>query len=284
MRNERPSRDRSPGPWLYGCLGLGVCLLGIAAAIGGIVAYEMKVEAAPRAIDLAQEVPYSSGRVVLDIEGVTLTLSAGAPGSPIRLEGRHDAARLRLVTAYTPEPDGWVYRVELRGRGLINPQLSRDTPLNELRIVLPRDVPLSLEAGLSNSETRLELGGLWLLDADLALRAGRYDVAFAEPLREPLEHLDVLAPISEIELAGLGNASPRHLRVEKKLGPARIDLGGRWSRDAVIELDCGLGSCELIGPGSNEAVLRADATPPTDRADLPVLRVLRAGADGTDPR
>ena len=118
-----------------------------------------------------------------------------------------------------------------------------------IRITLPPDLALTLEGELEHTNTRLSLGGTSLASADLELLLGQYTVEFAEPTAAPLDRLALNAPSSELELRSLGNASPRTTIVRKKLGPARIDLGGRWRGDAaVVEIDCGVGDCDVTDP------------------------------------
>ena len=58
---------------------------------------------------------------------------------------------------------------------------------NFVRIVLPRDVPLSLEGKVGMGEVRMDLGGLWLIDANLTAKMGEFTVDFDEPLLAELD-------------------------------------------------------------------------------------------------
>lgn len=253
-------------------------VLALVLAIAGIATRELRRESDPTAFEDVRDVPSRSvpttppstgetstkrapvsepGRVVLDVEGVGLAIESGAAGEPIRVDGTHDAARIAVTTEYTTYGDrGWVYRVRARGRGLINPSMRDGIADNTLRVVLPRGVPISLEGGAENSDARLDLGGLWLVDTDLRLKNGEFTLAFAEPLAEPMGRLAIDAPLGELTLARLGNASPREVRIEKNLGHGCLDLRGAWRTHATLELACGVGSCSVHEPNEGEAVVR----------------------------
>jgi hypothetical protein len=54
--------------------------------------------------------------------------------------------------------------------------------------------------------------------------------------------------VGEIELAGLGNASPREVKISHSAGEVDLDLTGAWQRDAEIDVDLGFGECMLRLP------------------------------------
>ncbi len=245
------NRSQGPGNGFFFALGIGLVLLAGTATLGGIVGYEAAIEARPTESSRSETL-VGHGRVLLDIEGARLTVAAGSTPGIIRVEGDYDDARLALDTRFVEgngDTPGWTYRVRLHGRGLVNPVIGKQIDDNRLRITLPPDLALTLQGELEHTNTRLSLGGTSLASADLELLLGQYTVEFAEPTAAPLDRLALNAPSSELELRSLGNASPRTTIVRKKLGPARIDLGGRWRGDAaVVEIDCGVGDCDVTDP------------------------------------
>ncbi|ANM30798.1 hypothetical protein ABI59_16275 [Acidobacteria bacterium Mor1] len=245
------NRNQGPGNGFFFALGIGLVLLAGIAALGGIVGYEASIEARPTE-STRSETLVGHGRVLLDIEGARLTVSAGSAPGVIRVEGDYDDARLALVTGFVDgngDAPGWTYRVRLHGRGLVNPVIGKQIDDNRLTITLPPDLALTLEGELEHTHSRLSLGGMSLESADLELLLGQYTVDFAEPTAAPLTRLALNAPSSELELQSLGNASPRTTVVRKKLGPARIDLRGAWrGAEAVVEIDCGVGDCDVTDP------------------------------------
>ena len=75
---------------------------------------EAQPEPLPRLVP-ATDVP---GRIILDIHRIRFDIEPGPPGSPIRLEGSYDAARLELVESYrTNGNSGWTYVLSVGRRG-----------------------------------------------------------------------------------------------------------------------------------------------------------------------
>ena len=56
-------------------------------------------------------------------------------------------------------------------------------------------------------------------------------------------------------LAGsLGNASPRELEIDHRMGGLRVDLSGAWARDADVRISSRMGGCTLVLPQDVEIV------------------------------
>jgi hypothetical protein len=198
-----------------------------------------------REIDVAEP-----GRIVLDLNRGSFEIRPGPPGEAIRLEGRYDAGHFDLTERYEPYGEtGWTYRVSFDQRGLgIQPFVQHERSENLVRLIVPRDAPIVLEGRVGIGESELELGGLWLLDVDLEMGIGEHTVSFGEPLPIPMGRLRLDTSIGELVVDGIGNASPREVRVKHSIGEVGVDLRGLWRRDAEIFVLCGIGECNVQVP------------------------------------
>jgi hypothetical protein len=212
------------------------------------VAREIDPPPPPPSAVLAPDVA-EPGRVVLDLSQGHFTVRAAPAGSPIRLAGRYDRASYRLEESRESYGEiGWSYRVSLEPIGLLQRVVRHDSADNELELLLPPDVPIALEARIGTAQATLELGGLWIVSADLDLGVGSYDVTFDEPSRYPAGTLRIAGTIGELRVRELGNASPEAVEIHHRLGHAYVDLAGAWRRDAALRIACGLGECNVQVP------------------------------------
>ena len=188
------------------------------------------------------------GRVILDLSSVGFSLEPGPPGEPIRVEADYDADALELTHSYESYGEaGWIYRLSFHGRGL-NRFITINPDRHEVRLILPRDTPLTLEGRVSRGTSNMNLGGLWLVETDLSLGLGDHRIRFEEPLISPMGQFSIDGSTGSPRILSLGNASPERVRIEHRMGELRLDLRGTWVRDAAVEAECRMGSCRLILP------------------------------------
>jgi hypothetical protein len=153
-------------------------------------------------------------------------------------------------------------------------QLYSNSNENRLRIVLPRGARMALAGRVGVGESVAELGGLTLSEVDLELGFGDHRLGFSEPTPSPLQVLELDASSGDLELHGIGNASPRWLVVDHGVGELRLDLRGAWREDAELRIGCGIGPCVVqlpeavhldflefldAGAGSRDTAVPADA-------------------------
>lgn len=194
------------------------------------------------------------GRLVIDVGAVALELFPAAPGERLRVESSFDANAYELVESYRPgsaEIGGWVYEVSLHPKGsqlitLAKRLFSSNDP--RLVVHVPRDVPLALEARTRAGGGKLSLGGLWITSLDLDAAQGGYTVRVDEPLVEPMESLDVRARMGGFVLQELGNASPRRIVFDARMGGGLVDLRGAWTNDSEISLSWSRGGMAVQLP------------------------------------
>jgi len=182
------------------------------------------------------------GKLVIDVGAVEFELLPAAPGERLHVESSFDANAYELVENYRPtagEIGGWVYEVSLHPRGsqlitLVKRMFSHNDP--KLSVYVPRDLPLELEARARAGGGELSLGGLWIRSMELDASQGGYTVRVEEPLVEPMESLTVRARMGGFVLQRLGNASPRHIVFDARMGGGLLDLRGDWANDCEISL------------------------------------------------
>ncbi|HKQ60016.1 MAG TPA: hypothetical protein VJS92_01950 [Candidatus Polarisedimenticolaceae bacterium] len=255
----------------YGCLGVLALIVIGAAVLVGLNLMVGRREPKQERRELSRQVPKaappsspagvapstlespelrsaSRGRLVLDVSIGTFSIVAGPEGQPIRVEGEYDTAAYELTDNYTEGPAGWTDEVMFRRKGGWLLHMFDHEARNHVRIVVPRGVPFALEGSIGTGESRLELGGLWIVRTDLKLGVGEHRVSFSEPAPLPQEEFLLDASIGELGVRQLGNASPRTVKIGHRIGDVELDLSGGWSRDAQIQAECGIGECRLHVP------------------------------------
>jgi hypothetical protein len=215
------------------------------------------------------------GRVVLDLAGGEFEIRPGEPGSPVRVDGRYNAGAFEIEEDLQQEEDGsWTYRLRFSRHVSWMRMLYGDQHEgNRVRVTLPRGMPFSLEGNVRTGVSRWELGGLWLLGADLRIETGEHRLRFSEPTFEPMGRFGLEARMGEFRVDRLGNASPSEIKVRGGMGEMRLDLRGQWWNDADVAGRWRMGAFEVRVPrGVN--VETEGATVFMGAADLSRLRRL----------
>lgn len=249
--------------WLKkGCfIGAGAAALGLVVllVVGGTFLVQHSLEEAEEK-RLVQELrpapagdpPEPPGKVLLSLSSAAVTVMAGPANEPIRVESNFDPDVFRLEQSYQEdEAGGWVYSLDFHEKSLFHVSVvgiwvGKRAP--ELRIVLPRDHPIALEARMTGGFFIIDLAGLALTTVDLELSRGVIDLDVSEPLPAPLERMSVKGRMGAMRLLSLGNASPGALRVQHGVGFAQVDLRGSWLNDADVEFLVAFGNGELRLP------------------------------------
>jgi hypothetical protein len=258
-----------------GCLVVAGLAVACAIALGAIVAVSARREARPEAVGARHDPPgpfglrgdgasgpsgeappvaagdprlAEPGRIRLDVAMCQFTLEPGSPGEPLRLDGRYDDAALDVKESWGSYGEiGWTYDVEIRKPGLPF-FVNQDAEDCRMTLTIPADVPFVLEGRVGIGESKLDLGGLHVLQVDLEAGIGSHEVSFDRPTAAPLDHVRIHGSIGELRVEQLGNASPAEAEITHTLGEVRVDLEGQWSRDAAVDVRCGLGSCGVRLP------------------------------------
>ncbi len=252
MSEQKPDR----GCLRYGCIGCASCLLLLAglAAGCGILAWRysqqlpnLKPYRTERPL-VTMPVTGTPVRVVLDVGSTSFRIAPAAPGQPLAVEADFDQKRFVLEEIWSGNPElARTYTLRYSRRGFL-PRIVNRGNESELRLLLPRDVPLTIVGDVGVGESELELGGLNLVDVDIDFGIGDHALSFSEPLAAPMRELVLNGGIGELTVSGLGHASPEQVEIGHSLGELDVDLSGRWQRDTQVEINGGIGECHIHVP------------------------------------
>ena len=283
--------------WRYGAIGCGSVVFLLLLIGGGFaltawmqmrtydpVSRELAapIETAPgidpsQAVDPAAAGSLAPGRVILDISVALVSVEAAPAGEPILVQADFDPRRFSLEQDYTDDgPEGWTYRVTFAPVGSKTLALLRVKPglqPPQLRLLVPRGVPLLFEGTLDTGHAAIELAGLHVRGVDLDVRGGALDISIWDPLPMPMERLVVRGRKGFVKISRIGNASPRHVDIEQRLGAIDLDLRGAWLRDADVRVDARMGGGMVRLP--RDVVIEGLGPRPHERLELhaPTLRM-----------
>jgi hypothetical protein len=289
--------------WLrYGCFGclaaIGLVIVVVASLVGiaaltvrseKVTSRELAPELPPAPEPSTAEPSLPAGaplRLVLDVHGAGFEIRRG---EKLHVEASYPEGSYELTEQLEHGENGeTVYRVTFRGKGsglfaALRQMLGGEAPKGVIEI--PADIPIALEADLGRGGIEADLGGLWLTSANIKVSQGGFALGFSDPLREPMERLDVKASMGGFNIGDVGNASPAEVAIDVSMGGGEIDLGGRWSRDANVSLDLRMGGGRVRVP-SNVRVLGIDrggapSVEPKPEVALPTL-TFQVKADDPD--
>jgi len=298
---------------VLGCFGLFVMVVTLVVGLAWMKASSSKPESqvltqpvpetpAPQPTTGAPATPPSGvaataenvGRVVLDLADAEIRIEPGPPGQPIRIEASYDKSTSTLEENFEPGGEGpWTYTVTFRrtgGMGFFTRMFEGFAgKAPKVHVFLPPDVPLDLDFNLSQGESVVRLGGLWLTNANVEFSQGGIDLSIDQPLKEPIEHLAIKGSMGGGNFQGLGNASPRQLEVDFSMGGMALDLRGQWVRDADIRIQSKMGGAGVRLPTNVvieglEHTKGVNLTPSTPQGSkeipIPVLRFSVSSAMG----
>lgn len=179
-------------------------------------------------------VTYAAGRVVVHGADQPLLYQAQLAYDP-----------LRAAPAYTYDAAARQLTLGVRHR---ETDLGRGGTVPELRLDLARTVPVALTFEMGAAKADLDLGGMRLTRLLVEAAASETELHFDTPNLVPMERLALELGTGTVTARGLANARARVLRLEMKLGSARLDFGGDWRDDMALELDVGVGSTTIRVP------------------------------------
>lgn len=190
------------------------------------------------------------GRIDLRLSGGEFEIVAGEPGSPVTVGGRYNAGAFEITEELREQEDGgWTYLLRFRRSVNWMRMLYGDQHEgNRVRISLPRGVPFTLVGDVSTGISRWELGGLWLVGADLRVGTGEHRLGFDEPTPEPMGRFELEARMGEFGVSRLGNASPSAIAIRGGMGEMRLDLRGQWRNDTEVAGRWRMGPFEVRVP------------------------------------
>jgi len=220
-----------------------------------------------------------AGRVVLDLRNTVFTIRPAQPGDPLEVKAEFDVNDYELSQSFEEGDEGWVYEVGFRRTSdsylmsVLKEMLGGSKP--KVKVYLPLDVPYDLELDVLQGGAEIELGGLWLTNADISFLQGGGAVEISDPLHAPIEYLGIDFTQGGGAVEGVANASPRILEAGFSMGGGYLDLSGAWQRDAEIDISQSMGGVSvqlpldviIRGLGRHDTKLDGE-----DESELPVLR------------
>jgi hypothetical protein len=120
------------------------------------------------------------------------------------------------------------------------------------------DTPLDLTVEAGAYEGDLELGGLALKSLTVQDGAAHVNLSFTKPNQTEMSLLRYETGASEVELTGLANANFSTLMFSGGAGNYTLDFSGELQRDAVVEIESGLGNLNIIIPEDVDAVVTVE--------------------------
>ncbi|RMH17990.1 MAG: hypothetical protein D6696_14210 [Acidobacteria bacterium] len=202
----------------------------------------------------------AGGRLELDLQMGEFFIVPGPPGEPIRVQADYDSNAFELRENFEQHDDGgWIYKVRFASRGGFLGMMMRGGVQggdNRVTITVPRGHPLDVVGTIGMGESEIDLGGLWVREVDLEVGMGDHFLEFRQPTPYPVDSFRVEGSMGNLELRGLGRASPKTVTVEHSMGEVFVDLEGDWRTDGEIAVDFGMGRCRLWLP--ENARIRVD--------------------------
>ena len=224
-----------------------------------------------------------TGRVILDLSGGGFYISPAEPGDPLTVKATYDANSYNLEEGFEEGDDGtWTYRVSFQRTGgmmmaLLGQIFGGAEP--EVHVYLPPDAPMALDVKLRTGGSEIELGGLWLTSAEIDFARSGVNLEIGEPLKQPMDSLTLRGSMGGFNAKRLGNASPRVLDVDLRMGGLNLDLRGQWMQDSDIRITWDMGGTNVVLPANVaiEGVEDHQGIAPGGEVPAPTLRFELSG-------
>lgn len=283
--------------WAIGCgAALGLALLA-ALVLAGRVWYAQRASD-PRAdrrvtevvagADLAGSAGAARGepvRILLEMDVGETFVEPAEPGEPLTVEADYDANLYRLEE---PRDDpGWDRRLRFRLTGSrvvagLKEAVYGGQP--QVRVRLPRDVPLELKLVQRNGGAFVDVGGLDLRDFQVEFDGAIVKIGADEPLTGDLRRFALRGGKAGAFVDGLSRMRPREVDVDFRMGEAQLDFRGDWDRETRVDLQAHVADLVLRLPrGVPVSGLDGDAASPASPAPAPDVDA-EAGARATGLR
>ncbi len=180
---------------------------------------------------LRVDVEYGAGRLEIGPGTSTLLYHASL---------RYDADVFRPVTSYA---NGQL-RLGMEG-GHVK---GRNLKAGHLALKLGRAVPLALDLKFGATEASIELGGLRIVEVDIATGASKTDLHVSQPNPEICRSLRLEVGAAQFTGIGLGNLNAERLSFSGGVGEVTLDFTGSWRTDLTADINMGLGALNLRVP------------------------------------
>ena len=219
---------------------------GIVAALATLLPIATRAQSAPlwRNVDISRQlrdtlpqrirVQYGAGRV--DVRGTSdPTLYA--------MHLRYDETRSIPLHRHDAEQRSTSLGLESRGGVRMS-----SGEAGELRLTLPRSVPLDLDMEFGGTQATLDLGEMSLRSVRLECGAADAMLLFSRPNRLRMRDLEVNVGAADFTGRLLANANADQIRVRGGLGSVDLDFNGTWTHDVTVVARLAVGKLTLHVP------------------------------------
>ena len=182
-------------------------------------------------------VQYRAGRV--DVRGTSDPLLYA-------MHLRYDENRSIPLHRYDADQHSTALGLESRGGGMRASSASSES--GELRLTLPRTVPLDLDLEFGGTQSVLDLGDMSLQSVRLECGATDAMLLFSRPNRTRMRELDVNVGAADFAARQLANANADQIRVRGGIGSVDLDFSGTWTHDLSVTTRLVMGKLTLRLP------------------------------------
>ena len=182
-------------------------------------------------------VQYRAGRV--DVRGTSDPLLYA-------MHLRYDENRSIPLHKYDADQRSTALGLESRGGAMRASSSSSES--GELRLTLPRTVPLDLDLEFGGTQSVLDLGDMSLQSVRLECGAADAMLLFSRPNRTRMRDLDVNVGAADFSARQLANANADQIRVRGGIGSVDLDFSGTWTHDLSVTTRLVLGKLTLRLP------------------------------------
>lgn len=219
------------------------------AALASLVPVPAFAQGAPqwRTVDISRQlrdtqpqrvrVQYGAGRV--DVRGTSDPLLYA-------MHLRYDETRSIPLHKFDADQRSTALGLESRGAGRRNTSSSSES--GELRLTLPRSVPLDLGFEFGGTQSVLDLGDMSLQSVRLECGATDAMLLFSRPNRIRMRDLEVNVGAADFSARQLANANADQIRVRGGVGSIDLDFGGTWTHDLSVSTRLVMGELTLRVP------------------------------------
>ena len=181
-------------------------------------------------------VQYAAGRV--DVRGTSDPMLYA-------MHLRYDESRSVPLHRHDADQRSTSLGLEARGNGMRGASSSES---GELRLILPRTVPLDLDLEFGGTQSTLDLGEMSLTSLRLECGAADAMLLFSRPNRVRMRDLEVNVGAADFTARQLANANADQIRVRGGLGSVDLDFSGTWTRDLSVTTRLVVGKLTLHVP------------------------------------
>ena len=127
-------------------------------------------------------------------------------------------------------------------------RFGHDMEASELRLEISNEVPVDLDLEFGAVRAEIDLGGLRITRLHLQTGASETRLRVSKPNPERARVVTFQVGASSFTARELGNLNAAHIIVDAGVGDIRLDFTGKWTADARVSIDLGLGALELTFP------------------------------------